>query len=152
MSLIPPAPLILSKLRFHVRNRYKDDPDLERILAKLGPYYRFSVRASFRSLENGLIIEYNDLKEYLEVDEVEWECIDTCLNMYTRLKIKLRECINSPGVLRMALVHQPEEPIVGADPKIWYDLLLDEIPLNVKGMVDENGKETTFYKRPDLTE
>ena len=145
MSLIPPVPLILSKLRFHVMSRYKDDPDLERVLAKLGPYYRFSVKASFRSLENGATVEYNDMKDYLESDVTEWICIDTALNMYTRLKNKLREVIMSPGVLRIALVQQPEEPIPDRDPTLWYDLLIDEIPLNVRGIVDEDGKEMTFY-------
>ena len=126
--------------------RYKDDPDLERVLEKLGPYYRFSVQASFRSLENGTITEYTDMEEMMEQLQTTFICIDTALNMFTRVKGKLRERINSPGVLRISLVQQPEEPIDGADPTRWFDLMLDEFPINCKGMVDENGKDFTFYK------
>ena len=150
MSLIPPVPIVLSKLKYHIKARYKDDPELENVLEKLGGYYTFKLFATFRSLENGLNIEYDDMKSYIESDITQWDCIDTALNMYTRLKIKLTESILRPGVLRLSIGHQPENPIVGMEDK-WWDLYIDEIPLNVKGMLDKDGKEMTFHKPEEIS-
>jgi hypothetical protein len=143
MSLIPPAPLILSKLKYHIQKRLNDTPELmEKVLDKLGPYYLFSLRAEFRSLENGTINPLKNMKEYIDSDIHEWDCIDTALNMYTRMKTHLTGMINNPGVLRISIVHRLDEMDVDKDK--WFDLLLDEFPINVKGIKDDKGNELTL--------
>ena len=140
--MLPPVPLVLSKLKYHIRSRYKDDPELENVLKKLGPYYTFRICATFRSLENGLNVEYTDIASYIESETIEWDCIDTALNMFTRLKTKLRESIQSPGVLRVSIEHREEGSPVDAR---FFDLYVDEQPLNIRGIVDSEGKDITFY-------
>lgn len=141
MSLIPPAPLILSKLKYHIKNRMKDDPDMDRILQVLGPYYLFKLTANFRSLENGTCNELEDIGTYIQSgDAVRWDCIDTALNMFTRMKGYLKTSLTAPGVLRLAICHQPDGALAGS----WSDMFVDEMPINVKGIRDEKGKELTL--------
>lgn len=150
MSLIPPAPLILSKLKYHIQNRLKDTPELmEKVLTKLGPYYLFTLKAEFRSLENGTINPLTDMSRYIDSDVHEWDCIDTALNMYTRMKKHLIDMINNPGVLRISIVHRIDECSSGGHREgtalyKWFDLFLDEFPINIKGIKDDKGNELTL--------
>ena len=141
MSLIPPAPLVLSKIKYHIKDRYKDDPLLLPTLEKLGPYYEFKLTANFRSLENGTCNELEEIGDYIREEKIRWDCIDTALNMFTRMKNYLRSSMNSPGVLRLAICHQLE----GSEPHVpWSDMFIDEFVINCKGLQDENGKEVSF--------
>ena len=129
MSLIPPVPLILSKMKYHILNRYKDDPDtLASVLEKLGPFYMFKLSASFRTSHEGET-EVENIKEiiYSEVDQ--WDCIDTALNMLTRLKTNLKDRISEPGTLRTAIMFENDGR--------WFDLYLDEQPINMVGLITD---------------
>ena len=134
MSLIPPTALIMSKLKYHIMKKMKDDPSLEEMLAKLGEYPIFKLLAEFRSLENGTINKLEDINKYIQDDIVEWDCIDTSLNMFTRMKQFLKMSITNPGVLRLVIASK-----TGSGE--WSDLYLDEFPINVKGIKDEMGNE-----------
>ena len=136
MSILPPTPIILSKLKYHILNRFKDDSSLDSVLEKLGPYPVFQLKAEFRSLENGTINKLVEISKYIESETIQWDCVDTALNMYTRMRKHLREAVTSPGVIRLSIVHKPEN-----SENEWNDLYLDEHPINVKGIRDENGKE-----------
>jgi hypothetical protein len=142
MSLIPPAPLILSKLKYHIRKRLANHPErMEQALADLGPYYLFRLTASFRSLENGTTNDLADIHTYIESPTVRWDCVDTALNMFTRMKNYLRLSIKSPGVLRLAICHRTES---AAEDDPWSDMYVDEFPINVVGIRDEKGVELTL--------
>ena len=86
MSILPPAPIILSKLKYHILNRFKDDSSLDSVLEKLGPYPVFQLKAEFRSLENGTINKLVEISKYIESETIQWDCVDTALNMYTRMR------------------------------------------------------------------
>lgn len=144
MSLIPPTAIILSKIKHHIKRKFEDEPNCEAILERCGPYPLFKLEAEFRSLENGTINKLDNIERYIQSEIVQWDCVDTALNMFTRMKDFLRMTIPSPGVLRLTVCHRME----GAkDDDLWSDLYLDEIPINVAGLKDENGQEMTFLKR-----
>ena len=145
-ALIPATPIILSKLKYLIQSRYKDDPELENVMKKLGPFYNFKISATFRSLTNGQIINYDDMEVYLDRTDLIWDDIEVAKFAFVNARNYLHEKIRNPGILRVAIVHQPEIPLNGHETE-WWDLFVDEIPINVRGIRDENGEEITFYKK-----
>lgn len=142
MSLIPPTVLIMSKLKYHIIKRLGNSPSF---LESLGPYPEFELRANFRSLENGTCNELEDYEDYIQSSTTRWDCIDTALNMFTRMKTFLKENMRSPGVLRLAIVSREEKAKLGTP---WSDMFVDEFPLNIRGIRDEHGKELCSTDEP----
>lgn len=139
MSIIPPVPLILSKLKYHIKNRVPDDLEEQmRILTLLGPYYEFRINAEFNNALTREYTKYDDIGSYIGSQTVRWDCIDTALNMLVRTKKVLRELITDPGTLRLSLCHRLERSEENVP---WSDLYLDEFPLNIRGIRDEKGNE-----------
>ena len=132
MSLLPPNPIVLSKLKYHIMNKVgKDDPLYEQILEKLAPYPMFRLEADFRSTITGKCLSFDDIPKHILCDVAEWDCIDTALNMMTRLKKVLKEMPLEAGFMRIYLKSR-DEPT-----RAWHDLFLDEFPLNIPGLVTE---------------
>jgi hypothetical protein len=115
----------------------KNDDRMEEILALLGPFYIFKLTANFRSLQNGTCNELTDMAEYIRDKTVQFDCIDTALNMFVRMKHYLRTSMTAPGVLRLTISHS----INGGN---WDELFIDEFPINLKGLQDGQGNEVSF--------
>ncbi len=143
MSLIPPTPLINSKLKYHIKSRIRDPDEQLRILEMLGPYYEFKLTANFRSLINGTCNELDDIGSYIGAQQTVWDDIDHALNMFTRMKKFLLGSLESPGVLRLGICHRVE---CSSDP--WSDMYVDEQPVNVRGIRDDKGNDLTLGKKP----
>ena len=137
MSLIPPTPIIMSKLKYHIRTRLLEVlPEMcMKTLEKLGPFPVFRLLADFRSLENGTINPLLDVETYIESKTIEWDDIDTAVNMFVKMrKYLVTNMTTSPGVLKLSLQSRPEgEESSGT----WSDIYIDEFPINVKGLVKE---------------
>ena len=137
MSLIPPNPVILSKFKYLIEAKYKDDPEQLKIVSeKLGPFPIFKLEGGYRN-PKGEIIEFEDIEDIIESPIVEWDDIDIALNMLTRMKTKMREKILTPGFLRFMLkFHMPH--MIKDEQKCWADLYLDEFPINMEVVNEEN--------------
>jgi len=125
MSIVPPTPIVLSKLKYHLKNKLPED-EYKTLYEKLGPFYLFSLEASYRRFgyPTEEVLAEEDLLEIIECKENEWDCIDTALNMHTRLKTRLFEKnFGNPGVLRVSLRGKVETP-----GSVWFDIHHDELP------------------------
>jgi hypothetical protein len=134
MSLIPPTPIVMSKLKYHIKRRLEGDPVLDHVLEKLGPFFVFKLYADFRDVNTGIIHVFDPIGEFIDSEETEWDCIDTALNMMTRLKNKLKQNDNRAGFIRIYVKCAPE-----VEDKKWVDMFLDEFPINL-GEVKEETK------------
>jgi hypothetical protein len=126
MSLIPPTPIVLSKMKYLIQERYGESAS-QSVLTRLGPFPIFKLYAEFRDVNSGVVIEFDDIGEIIDQDIVEWDCIDKSLNMMTRLRIKLKENTMKAGFLRVIVKYKFPD-------KEWGDLFLDEFPINLKGL------------------
>lgn len=132
MSLIPPVPLVLSKLKYHIMNRYKDDEEeMKRVLQKLGPFYNFKLSASFRDSYDRTT-EITDIRDLIDCETDVWDCIDTALFMLTRMKDAIKSRTTATGFLRTSIMFD------GPDDR-WFELYLDEQPINMVGLVTEES-------------
>lgn len=126
MSLIPPNAVMKSKLKYYLQNKLsKEDYDL--LVPKLDPFPLFQLTAEFRSLVNGAVVSFDDICEQIDSKTNEFDCIDTCLNMYTRLKKKMKESLTTTGVLRLSIQTRPD--VVDSS---WSDMYLDEFPVAIE--------------------
>jgi hypothetical protein len=106
MSILPPTPIVKSKILYLLKQKL-EQPLLDEVLEKLKPFPVFRLKASFRSNETTEKIQFSDdeiismirgLEEFSRRNS--WDCIDQCLNMYRRLKDPLLESLcNKKGVV-----------------------------------------------------
>lgn len=146
MSLIPPTPLIMSKLKYLIERKIIDLELRDQYLANLGPFFVFRLRASFRNLVNGEEIALGDIEEYIGSKFVSWDCIDTALNMFTRMKGHLKSLITDPGVLRLSIESRVDGGLA------WSDLMIDEFPINVKGIITDVPKPPELRRQNAIDE
>ena len=147
MTLVPPTPFILAKLKFHMKERLSET-EYKDMYVKLGPFHEFRLGVSFRNpmLEDGKETIYEDQK-ILNVlntnvdptgevlNENKFEDIDKCLHAYFRLRKGFLSLINEQGIVRFTLCSREE-----ATNKPWGDIFIDEFPVNIlkKEIVSED--------------
>ena len=148
MSLIPPAPIVLSKMKYHIISKHKDrsPEELNHCLDVLGPFPDFRVDARFRSLITGETNIFTDLDDLTPFTTDKTDCVDTMLLMMNKVKTKMIDTIKDPGVLRVSLTYNIDSTIPLEDKK-WYDLFLDERPINVPGLVTGDEDENELSKK-----
>lgn len=141
MSLIPPSPIVLSKLKYLVLNKFKDDPLLSTILERLGPFYEFKLACDFRNIVTGETLDLSeDISSLIESETTQWDCIDTALNCMTKLKTNIKELKKTAGFVRTYLKFGL---LTNKDDKgevKWFDLYLDEFPVNLVGLNTEKSE------------
>lgn len=126
MSIIPPNAIILSKMKYLIKERYPEKCD--DILEMLGPFPTFILYAEYRDIKTGVSTEFEDIHNMID-NGLPKDCddIDVALNMLTRLKTKIKEQVKSVGIVRVMLkFNLPTFP----DGK-FSDLYLDEYPINM---------------------
>lgn len=131
MSIVPPTPVILSKIKYYAKQRLCDDPTLlETVFNKFAPFFTFRLKANFRNAQTQDVSDVTDLKELTEEKDEIWDCIDKALFMHTRVKKKLRQRELNAGFYRVYLQCKRD------DQNDWSDLYLDEFPVNIQGLSD----------------
>ena len=152
MSLIPPTPVVMSKIKYLLKHRLEPEKsgansDLyELMLERTKPHFEFKLRAKFRSLVDEAhqdildvqtVIELTDSFKKNEDGDYVTDCIDSALNMHTRLKTTLKSNITKVGIISVYLQcrfdEKSQSPI-----RQWSDLYLDEIPSGVKKIVEDD--------------
>lgn len=134
MSLIPPDPIILSKVKHLLKSRFADDPEmLEHTYVKLGPFFTFRLKCSFRDMLSGEVKEIDNIPELINGDEKYskqevWDCIDSALFMHTRLKKKLTEVTSTRKGVYSIYITAKRDDKPKEEP--YSDLYLDEIPVS----------------------
>ena len=128
MSLIPPSPIVMSKMKFKIREKVTDKAKAAEIEALLGPFPIFALEVQFRRLDGrDPAVMYPELPDEAQK---QWDCIDTALNMHKKIFNMMKERIQIPGILRVMLQHSlPDEDD-------WSDMYVDEKPLNISGHPD----------------
>jgi len=132
MSLLPPAPFCLSKLKFMIQKKLPEDyPNREQIIKDLGPYPMFRLKAIVRTLPLIDEKEIEDIENAISCKNY-FDCIDSCLNMHCRLRKYLTELIKEPSIVRLFVEWSPEE----SNDMKWSDMYSDEFYLNCPGLTN----------------
>lgn len=139
MSLQPPNPIVMSKMQWYLKKKLSED-EFKSISSKIGPFPVFKLTARFRKggdmAENAF--EYENIAELVEQKVNFFDDIDVCLNMYTRLKNKLKdEVIQDFGFLRLSVQWTTEDD----EKQGWNDMYLDEHPINCEKVEPPKNKE-----------
>lgn len=129
MSLLPPTPFVMSKVKFLLRDRLKDKPPLLKKAEKLlGPFYRFQLRATVRDIGALKVQELSNIDDIIECKN-DFDCIDTCLNMHTRLSKRLEISVKYPALIKVWICGHPE-----GKPNQVSDMFQNEFGVNTSGM------------------
>ena len=148
MSIIPANAMILSKMKFLLKEKFSDDPELlEKILLKVGPFHLFKIHVKWRSLVG------NAQEGEFDTEELErmigdinlTDDSDKACNAFTRVRKAVKESWGEgPRVYRVSLIYAQETR--SDDVLSWGDIWLDEFPVNVSKITVENEKEITPNK------
>lgn len=134
MSLLPPTPIVLSKMKFYLKSNLPPSL-LEQVNATLPPYPVFTLRSRFRSLSP----QQQDI-EFTDYDDTTWDDIDVVLNAYTKMKNehkeRLQTSLRHAGVLDIKILTRPENETA------WTDMFMDSVPIfpNAVMVKTEDGK------------
>ncbi len=148
MSFVSPNPMTLSKLKYHIMKKYKDDPEMNNVMGKLGPYYIFKLTAELQGSEPDPKC-YTDIATYIANDKVESDDIDYMLCMHTRCKKYLQVVLVTPGVLTVRLKYKLE--LAEDIPGNWSDCMVDAFPINQSGLTSVSSVCSTNPTGPCST-
>lgn len=150
MSLLPPGPAILSKMKFFLKNHLP--PELyQEVRNHLPPFPIFKIKVKFRST-NPPSPEYVEIKDYpqntpypdLKMGET-WDCVDTALNMFTRTKFIFKAGFTGIGHVQFIL---EAKPVDGPD-SAWSPGFMDEIPFLPKPTTQTDGEKPQPSQDPE---
>jgi hypothetical protein len=123
---------------------------LENALSRMGPFYVFRLYADFRDTTGATsIISDDEIRNLTNQGQLEWDCIDTALNLHCRLKKELSHQAKRPGVFRVMVKARHERMPEGE----WSDLYLDEFGLQEPEKEQKvESKEPTEVESKEPTE
>lgn len=135
MSVIPPNQFVMSKLKYLIINKMKNDEDkMKETLEILGPFTTFRLFAELKHLNAGGDVVFTDemIEEMINETIQGSDDCDKALFMMTRLKkMIVAQYTTEPYTLRLVLQSKFDTE------EKYSDIFLDEIPLNVKGLKSE---------------
>lgn len=146
MSVIPPSSFILSKMKYYLKSKL--DPELyQDVLNKTGPYPIFSLDCSIRYLDGkSMPVSYSeeDLKRILEVDSLIWDCADTAVFNYGKLKKRMKDEIPSTMcVIKLSLLSK----VLGPSQQLWHSVMVDEYHQNVIFTQTQEGIDREYSEK-----
>lgn len=135
MSIHPPNPIVHSKCFFFLK-KFLEEKDFEEVVKKLPPFPVFKLKIIFRNLESIETHEFTDdeiiafitgTEEFSKMNN--WNCSDTALNMFTRVKKPVQEKFNDEkkkGVLSFYLCASYDNGTK------YNDMMCDDILITMK--------------------
>lgn len=158
MSLLPINPQELSKVKYLLVQRVKDDTERQRLNELLGPFYMFRLYVQIRDTTTMDLFQITDFETLLQEDETKvpsitckeevkssekelsWDDIDVTRNMWTRAVNRLKNSVKLPCFIMVNVQAKKDGVKVEADGKetenSWSDIYQHQFPVNIEGMVN----------------
>ena len=140
MSLLPPTPFVMSKLKYLIIKKLPPD-EYKELIEKLGPFFIFRVHLEVRDVQSGSCYEFQDIEKVINHPN-HFDCIDTCLNFTVTVKKAIIDKItaeNIPTVIRLGIQCIQDVPSsIDATQQKWTDLWIDDFPVCIPGLQTYN--------------